>query len=254
VNARAVDAQGRVYLESPPIAIGPDGAPRGADSTAVYRQPRAGGRADTLAWIRLPKDNASVTATGSGNNRNVAIRIGGGTPYGGRDEWTVLPDGRVAVVRHADYRVEVYGGGAPARGAPVKYAPVRIGEAEKAEWREQQRGATRLAVTNDNGNVRRQVGGPGPTLPEPTAWPAVKPAFVGQNAVLSSPAGEVWVLRAAAANAPVTTYDVFDGRGTHVRQVTFPARTTVVGFGATAVYAVTRDADDLQYLKRYPAR
>ena len=47
------------------------------------------------------------------------------------------------------------------------------------------------------------------------------------------------------------SYDVFDGAGTLVRQVTLRPRSRVVGFGNGTVYLVRLDEDDLQYLERY---
>jgi len=249
----ASDAAGRLYFEGIPLVMGPNG-PTGADSAPVIRYDRATRRADTLAWLRLPKGTAEVRTSGGGNNQLVMMRIGGNTPYPARDAWGVLPNGTVAVARVADYHLELYPpGGTVVRGAPVPFSPVRVGEAEKREYREQVKNRQGVAImrTEGSGGSRTQANASIPPFEEPEQWPATKPAFP-ESGVLTSPAGEVWVLRHRAASDPVPTYDVFSAAGRLVRRAQFPPRTRVVGFGpAGVVYTVRSDEDDLQWLQRY---
>lgn len=250
LSTRAVDAQGRVYGAGAPIVIGPNG-PQGADSVPITRTARKTMVSDTVAWLQIPKGNAQV----SGGAGNMNIRIGG-TPFAAEDGWTVLPDGRVAVVRHANYQLEVYpasGKGAPLRGAPVKTPPLRVGNAEKEAWRESRRSAGQMAiaVTQDGASSRRTQASAAPMQqPEPDSWPAVLPAFQG-NQVFSASNVQIWVGRYRAANDANSRFDVFEDTGKHVGQVVFPARTSVVGFGKGVVYTVRMDEDDLQYLQRF---
>ena len=65
------------------------------------------------------------------------------------------------------------------------------------------------------------------------------------------PAGRAWVRRHVDAGAP-STYDVFDGSGRRVGTVTLAHGSRVVGFGEEAVYVVSFDEFDLNYLERYP--
>ena len=76
------------------------------------------------------------------------------------------------------------------------------------------------------------------------------PAFQASQ-VYALPNGQLWVGRYRAASDQTPRYDVFDAAGKPVGQVTFPPRTTVVGFGKGVVYTVRIDEDDLQYLQRY---
>ena len=46
--------------------------------------------------------------------------------------------------------------------------------------------------------------------------------------------------------------DVFDGRGRLIGKISLPEGTRLVGFGKNFVYVARTDADDLQYLQRYP--
>ena len=62
--------------------------------------------------------------------------------------------------------------------------------------------------------------------------------------------GTAWVRLNVRPGSPVR-YDVFGVDGKKAMQVRFPAGTNVVGFGDGVVYAVSVDADDLQWLGRY---
>lgn len=250
LSTRAVDAQGRVYGAGAPIVIGPNG-PQAADSVPITRTTRQTMRSDTLAWLQIPKGNAKVS--GSANNLNIRI---GGNPFAAEDGWTVLPDGRVVVVRHDNYRVEIYpasGRGAPVRGAPVRTPTLRVGEAEKEAWRESRRsaGTMAIAVTQDGASGRRTQASAAPAqVQEPDAWPSVLPAFQGSQ-VYAASNGQIWVGRYRAASDRNPRFDVFDATGKHVGQAVFPPRTNVIGFGKGVVYTVRMDDDDLQYLQRF---
>ncbi len=251
LQTRATDAQGRIYTTGSAIAMTPEG-PKAADSLPLLRLARTTGAADTLAWLQVPKGNTNV----SGSGGNVNLRIGGG-PFAANDGWAVLADGRVAVVRYADYHVEVFpasGRGAPARGAPVRFTPVRVAEAEKQAWRDARarNGAVAIAITRTDGpgGVTQRSSAAPPSAQEPTDWPTVMPPFDASR-VFATPTGQLWVGRYQSASDKAPRYDVFDATGRHTGQVVFPADTRVVGFGKGAVYTVRIDEDDLQYLQRW---
>jgi hypothetical protein len=246
---RYTDAKGRVYMAGSPVAMGPNG-PVSAESLAILRLDRAAKKTDTLGYARLPKN----TVQASGNQGNMSVRIGGGNPYAPRDEWVVTPDGRVAVIRSPEYRVDWI---APTRsqGAPIPFERIKLTEGHKQQWRDSRRNATMIAVTNDNGRRSVSAGPPGgrgaPSIPEPTDWPEYMPPFAGQNALFVAPNGQIWVARTREANDRVPKYDVLDASGKVAMRVALPAQTRVVGFGNGVVYTIRTDEDDLQYLQRY---
>jgi hypothetical protein len=249
---RAVDAQGRLYFEGSPLVFGPNG-PAAADSAAIMRYDRKSHRYDTLAFVQLPKDAAQVTSSNAGGQQNVQVRIGGRSPFQARDAWTVMANGSVVIARVKEYRVDVV---APTRqvtrGAAVPYTPVKVGDAEKTEYRDSQKSSTAMGITRsvENGKVTT---GAAPMAPpeEPKAWPAVKPPFT-QNGIFATPTGEIWVARSRAAKDEIPRYDVFSAAGRLTGQVVLPKKTRVIGFGAGgAVYTLRTDEDDLQYLQRF---
>ncbi len=255
-SARAADARGRLYGEGMPLTMGPNG-PVQADSTPLLRYDRATGKMDTLGYVGLAKSNVQT----SGGSGNFSIQIGGGNPLTPRDEWAVFPDGRVAIVRHADYHVDwVLANGTKRATAPVRYSPIRITDADKREEEalrlRNRANSIMIARTVDNGASRSSAtmgGGANQPPPPPlTDWPDVKPPFrSGQASVMARPNGELWVRRTEAAGAKGTLYDVINASGVVTHQVRIPEGWTLVGFGNGTVYTTKLDEDDLVYLQRH---
>lgn len=258
-TARTADARGRLYAESSPISINAEGQPVSADSVAITRYDRVTKRLDSLAWVRTPKNNSQV----SGSQGNMNIRIGGANPLAPRDEWTVFPDGRVAIVRASDYHVDwVLANGQRKSSPAIRFAPIRMGDADKREeeaLRVKAR-ANQMMITMSNGpeGVRRSAQmGPGANAPplEPlTDWPAIKPPFrPGAGSVWARPNGDLWVRRTEAAGAKGTLWDIIDAEGKVSYQVRLAEGMNLVGFGNGTIYTTKADEDDLLYLQRHPA-
>lgn len=242
--ASHVDAQGRLYFQQP--AGG--GGPRPADSAAVLRYDRRTSRIDTVAFVKVAPPIERVS--GTENNRNVQMSP---PTYPRQDAWAVAPDGRLAIVRAADYHVEWVGPGGRLRGQPVALRPVPIRDGEKQEWLDRLGTGLSIAMENRNGEVtttfsrgRRPQQGPDP---DSFTWPDSKPPFSSSSALVT-PEGELWVERSVAAGTG-REYDTFNAQGAHTGRVLLPAGNQVIGFGRGTVYVVRRDADDLQYLERY---
>jgi hypothetical protein len=171
-----------------------------------------------------------------------------------QDDWAVAHDGRVALVRSADYHVEwIAPDGRSVEGSANRYRPVSIGQAEKEEWVEQL-AATGLSISVNIEDGRRSMsfgrgsGGTGAGVDE-FQWPKAMPAFrAGGTRV--TPEGRLWVERyTKAGGEPV--FDVFDANAQLVERVILPVGARVVGFGRDAVYVIRTDEFDLQWLERY---
>ena len=98
---------------------------------------------------------------------------------------------------------------------------------------------------------QRVVGARGGAARVGLEWPDVKPPFA-YTAVLPGADGRLWVQRYAPAADTRTPYDIIDRSGAVVARAYVPNAGRVVGFGARSIYVVRRDADDLQYLQRFP--
>lgn len=241
---QGMDALGRIYFR------GFVGAP--SDSASILRADIATNLMDTAGTFKTPSTTREVT--GGPINRNERISP---IPLSPEDAWGVAADGRVVVVRAADYHVDwIDEDGSVTSGPPVPYAPVSIGRAEKEEWldsRAETGGGLAISAQNVNGSVSivaARGGDPdsGDDL-DSYPWPEVKTAFYGRP-IRVDPLGRAWVRRhREAGEAP--RYDLFDGAGQVVMTIEFAMDRRVVGFGDGRLYAVRMDEVGLQYLERY---
>lgn len=234
---RGTDARGYIYFQGAPLTTGSgDTPPVPLDSAPVMRYDRRTAKLDTLAWLQFAKGNTRVAPGPDGRGLSITV---GAHAYPANDDWGVMPDGSIAVVRAKDYHVDRYSiTGTRTQGSPVRATPVPVTETEKEAWRSERRGRA----------VSRTTGAIATNFFEPE-WPVSMPPFA-LFSTFASPKGELWVLRShKAADAPV--YDVFNATGSLSSRVALPARTRLVGFGNGTVYLVRRDDDDLEWLQRY---
>jgi hypothetical protein len=243
---RAVDRQGRIYVQAAG-GMSPSGPP---DSTYIVRYDRGTQQLDSLVQVKLGE--RTVSRSGAAGNQNVQIRP---VPLSPQDGWGVAPDGRIAMVRTDQYRVEWREpGGRVVSGPAVDYRPIRIGNDEQTRWLDNVgRDGLRVSVSVNNGQMQTAFsrGGGSDDRPDPDQyeWPDVMPAF-DANDVAVDPDGDVWVGRYTRAGQP-PQFDVFDGRGRLEAQVTLPEGRELAGFGNGVVYLTYYDEFDLQYVERY---
>ena len=109
----AVDSKGRIVYRGFTMPVMP---PRGAggqaptmmampvmpDSAPILRVDLATRALDTASFFKIPKTSASVTQNDRGQ-MSVRMRM---NPMPVVDDWTLLPDGTLAVIRGADYHID----------------------------------------------------------------------------------------------------------------------------------------------------
>jgi hypothetical protein len=241
IMPQGVDGRGGVYARPPAMLQGGGSPP---DSAAIVRFAAGGASTDTVAWMKTSGVGGSVVAFRAAGGGAPAVRM---TPYAAEDGWAVAPDGRIALVRAAEYRVEWIGtDGRRTAGPRLAYTPVKIGKAEKEEWADRMGGAVMMMRTPEGSRTMRP---PRPNIDD-QAWPDAKPPFVA-NGIRVSPEGDLWIPVSQAAGSRSPLYDVVDARGQRVRQVLLPEGRRLVGLGRGTLYTVRRDADDLEWLERY---
>ena len=251
---RASDARGRLYFTGSPFTPGVRDQP---DSVPIIRWDPQTRRTDTLGMIRNDTKVTQSGSPGAGNTTRVMARVGGG-PFAPMPMWTPTRDGRVALVNPSPYRVDfIEEAGRIRRGTPVPYTPLKVTAADRDAYRERQKSSRPMVMRMGGGGSGVQSIGPSPgrdgvpSTPD-SEFPATKPPFVGGNAVQVTPEGEVWVLRTRVAGDNTPTYDIFDSIGRLAGKATLKPNSTVVGFGAGAVYVSRQDPDDdLLYLEKY---
>jgi hypothetical protein len=257
---RGTDARGNIYFQGSPFVENQAGEMAPADTVPVIRFNRATQRPETLAYAFPQKGAASVKPGPGGRGLNISNGLG--NPLVPQDEWTALPDGRVAVIRGENYRVDIY----TARkittpGTPIAYEKIRVDDVVKSEVlaarRRQFNSATAGPRSGPNGqanpvpdDVRAKLIA---DLMNVEPWPEFVPPFL-RGAVIARTAGrttQIWVMRTQRTESQPTVYDVFDASTALIGRVQLAPRVRVIGFGNGTMYTIRSDADDLQYLQRH---
>ena len=106
------DPQGRLVYRAPPNFLGFRGPPPSGnalpqfptfpDSAALVRFDLATRKVDTATFFKTPKFNMNVTRTPEGGMRVISST----NPLPQGDDWALLPDGTIALVRTKDFHVD----------------------------------------------------------------------------------------------------------------------------------------------------
>ena len=98
---------------------------------------------------------------------------------------------------------------------------------------------------------------PPPTHPSPPSPPSLPSSLLPSFLLLSpriDPEGRIWVGRSTRAGEP-SLFDIFDGEGRPIAQVSLDPNSSIVGFGADgALYTTRTDEVGLQWLQRRRVR
>ncbi len=202
----------------------------GPDSVPILRAELATGHVDTLAMLEAPRARQAVTRRGQGLGGNGHPAF---NPIPAGDDWTMLNDGTLAVVRVHDYRVERVRSDRHLVAGPVIHVPmVRIPNAMKVLLVAGLRAADSLAERSEPS----PPGTPRFAVVEPGDLPDFQPRFTA-DAARGDADGNVWVhVNPAASPGLGLTYDVINPSGVLIDRVQFPDGSTLVGFGPGVAY------------------
>jgi hypothetical protein len=236
---------------------------------------------DTLTRIAT---GSTVTMKLSSNSTNTNTQ----TPiFPIFDDWTVTPDGAVAVLRGREYRVDFYNGdGTRTPGPRLPYAWKQVDDAERARLTDSINTQRRKQFDDMIEDMKKQAAnpaqpvGPGgeriivvdgmpirtyggermsaptpPTIVQPSEMPDYLPAVERNGASFRADAdGHLWIRPkplAGSSRGGGTLYDVTDRTGALIDRVQLPAGRTLVGFGPGGiVYVTTRDGGTTRIEKR----
>jgi len=218
------------------------------DSLEVVRLNMSSRKLDTAGFVKTAKVKITVTQTDGG--MNVAAEM---NPVQMVDDWAVLSDGSIALVRGIDYHVDFLGATGLVAGPKVPFEWKALTDEDKVALIDSVKrtmttpqGAPNAAAAA--GHTGMTMGPGGHTLSAVTLVPAAElpdfmPAF-NAGAARGDADGNLWIRttarRTGAIGGPI--YDVLDRTGKLIDRIQVPAGRSIVGFAPSGVvYLVGRD-------------
>lgn len=262
------DAQGRVLYRTiilpamkPPVQGKPFEAPVMPDSSPILRGDFNKRIADTVAWVRVPKMPLTVTpVAGGGVSLSPVVN-----PLAIIDDWAVLPDGTVAVLRGQDYHIDWYPpDGAHTSTPKMPFDWKRLSDDDKrAIIDSTKKAVAKLAPSTQTAVGMGHGGGgghgmtimpitPGDGTPPPQSTmgaqaaiplvpevvpasdlPDYMPPVLRSGLMTADAAGNVWILPSTSSQSGRgLLYDVINRRGEIIHRVRLPEGRALAGFGA----------------------
>lgn len=273
----AFDARQRlVYRSAGPgmaerIRLGELGAAPPPDSAALVRFDFRTRALDTLTYVRIYTPRVVPKTAQQGKSVTTWLsQILNPMPL--VDDWAVLSDGRVAVLRGVDYHVDFYdANGVRSSGPKVQFPWRHLSTEDKAALLDSSRALrARLTaegigvsrgiapapgmepLTSTSTSVNRSVGGgqispatsdgPPAEYVAPDELPDYQPAFA-VGSLRADQDGRIWVR--TISPTPLSggaIYDVLDARGKLIDHIQVPRNSAIAGFSPGGiVYLVQRD-------------
>jgi hypothetical protein len=245
------------------------------DSEPLVRFDLASRKLDTAAFFKVYRPKMDIQRDSTGVRMSSQIN-----PLPVVDEWAILSDGTLAIVRGQDYRVDfISADGARTRGEKIPYDWQRLSDDDKVAFVDSAKaamlraraaggagagfgigagggGGGQMVIRMDAreggppGGARENIvlgGPPAGQMPalnmvSATELPDYKPVF-GPNSVRSDADGRVWVRTIPTKPVAGAVYEVIDRSGKLVDRVLVPTGSVIVGFGpGGVVYMGMRDA------------
>jgi hypothetical protein len=276
----AFDARGRlVYFNAAGVGQGTmtqrlgapvlvDGKPtelfsrnQNTDSAFIIRADLATRTFDTVTALHIIKVRRTLTTDSQGLLTSIQNTW---DPLPVIDEWTMLPDGSIAVVRARDYHVDWLS--ADGRWSSTPKMPFdwqRVSDERKqtlidsavAVWRSQFERSGGATATG-RGRAGGAPDGTPPAAPNVVVAPRltdlpdyVPPLEWGERAVRADANGNLWI-RTTTRVGGQPVYDIVNRRGEVVDRVQLPSFRAIAGFGPGVIYMAMKDAAGVVHLER----
>lgn len=280
LGSPALDSKGRlVYrggigrLVTRPAAGGAAGPmmPDFPDSSAIVRIDLASRKVDTAAFYKIPKTKMNIVQSDKGMTMTSEIN-----PMQILDDWAVLSDGTIAIVRGQDYHIDwVNADGSTTTSAKLSFDWQRLSDEDKAAVIDSAKTAMERALAKGPANGAATAAGAGGSgtvvmnfgfggadagggrgaapggaslggamnFVSPSELPDYRPVF-SQGATKADLDGNLWVRTSATRNGAIAgpIYDVINRNGEIVDRLQVPSGRVVVGFAKGGiVYMMARD-------------
>jgi len=263
-------------------AAGPGGPgafmpPEIPDSAPLTRVDLVSRQVDTIGFLRVPKIKMDIQRDDNGRVSITAMA----NPLPVVDDWAVLSDGSIALVRGRDYHVDfIRPDGSRESAAKIPFDWKRLTDEDKVAFIDSVKAARQRMAANAPtpavpgapagggaagggganagapGEVRIMIGGPGGapggaggmgggrevTFVPPSELPDYQPPFF-VGAARADNEGHLWIRTTPTkAISGGPVYDVIGAKGELVERVQVPKDRTIVGFGPGGiVYLLARD-------------
>jgi hypothetical protein len=275
MGAPALDNRGRLVYRAggframPKMTGGVMAPPEFPDSAAIVRVDLASRKLDTAGFYKIAKQKMNIQQSEKGISITNEIN-----PLPVVDDWAVMADGSIAIVRGQDYHIDwLNSDGTVSSSAKLPFDWQRLSDDDKVAVIDSAKtqmervrsdasagglagaamsaaGGTRISInmstSGDGAAQSRSVSAgalPPLTFISPSELPDYKPAF-NQGSVKADLDDNLWIrtsaTRAGAIAGPI--YDVVNRKGELVDRIQLPAGRTIVGFGkGGVVYMAARD-------------
>jgi len=248
------DAAGRLYGVTLGMNIGQPNAPTAptfSDSVEIQSFDVRTGKVESLARVRSTTAAAKPKMDMGPSGVKMSLTA---SDFSSGDTWTVLPDGKVAILRDGVYRVHFVATGRPeVLGPTVAHTPVPVTPSDRRAILDSVRKAVEEGLKPAR-QAAAQAGRGGAAMSieaevlEPERWATTKPPYAS---LAASPDAYLWVGQLGAYGDKSARFDVLTSSGSLQARVVLAAGETLIGLGRGVVFTIRTDADDLQYLRRY---
>ncbi|HET6761906.1 MAG TPA: hypothetical protein VFH13_07375, partial [Gemmatimonadaceae bacterium] len=228
------------------------------DSAPIVRLDLNARRTDTVAFVRIPKVVVTTVEESNGRFKTMVRR----DPLPTVDDWTVLPDGSLALIRGGDFHIDWSdANGRRSSSARISFPWRRLTSDAKAAFMDSVRYATDTAVAAQKNRLAERFEGTGIEPPEPmepefvsagelpTNYPAFEP-----NSTHADPNGVLWI-RTTQRLGGEPVYYLVNRKGTVIDRLQLPPGRRIVGFGRDrTIYLAAPDSAGGVRLERARAR
>jgi hypothetical protein len=259
----AIDPKGRLVYRgiarnTAPFVIGANGAftpPPPPDSAPILRVDLVTRKLDTATWIKIPKQRLNVLGLPTGGFSMTTVV----DPTPITDEWALMPDGTIAVVKGKDYHVEFVNADKTRTVAPkLLFDWQRLTDDDKAMVIDSARKAaeaTRAAALSPSGPTAASAAAAAALPPlaafAPNELPDYRPPFKS-GGVRVADDGNLWIMTTAPKPpAGGLMVDVINAKGELVDRIELPPGRMLVGVAHGIAYLTAKDpAGKGTYLER----
>jgi hypothetical protein len=222
--------------------------PQTPDSAVIVRFDLATRKLDTAGKFSIPKIGVMIVKDERG--RSVMTQVINPMPVS--DDWAVLADGTIAIVRGREYHVDFVGADDRMTSAPkLAFEWQRLSDDDKVAMIDSM---TAVMIERTRGDV----GGTPGVMPaglkfvSPNELPDYRPAF-RQGAARGDADGHLWIRTTHVVNGG-SVYDVINRQGVLIDRIQVPPGRVIAGFGPGGVVYIGVVDGNITRLERARAR